>query len=117
MKAPTRITSPLARALAVGHMPAKHPAGHYVIESSSQAEMDYRMRVYGDHISCDCPAGSFGRDCLHRAALQYCLDRGIIGVYALCANCRKTRVAKVGTYCLGCAWQLAAIAEQEGWAA
>lgn len=118
VKAPRRIATPLDRAFAAKKLPARHPLGFYVCESSSQVELDYRLDVYGSgRIACDCPAGAHGRDCLHSAALRWCLDHGVMGIYATCANCRVTRVAKVGVCCHGCAWQLAAIAEQEGVAA
>lgn len=112
---PARRPSSLDRALAAGHMPARHPAGHYLIESSTHAGQDHAMTVHGERISCSCPACTYGEPtCLHRAALRYCLSHGVMGVYALCANCATTRVAKVGAWCAGCANLRAMVMEQEG---
>lgn len=109
----TRVPKPdaLARAFAAGRMPAQHPHGHYVIESSTTPEQDYRMVVNSTSISCSCPAT---RECLHVAALRYCLAHRIMGVYAVCSNCKCTRVAKFGGWCIGCASQRQACIEQDG---
>lgn len=105
--------SALDRALAAGHFPARHPDGHYVIESSTRPGLDHVLDVTAEGgIQCSCEGASFGRDCLHAAALRYCLLHGIMGVYALCVNCRAARVAKQDAWCPGCVAQRDACAEQ-----
>lgn len=105
----------LDRAIAAGKMPARHPSGlYYLIESSTHAGQDHAMTVRGESISCSCLAGTYGEPtCLHRAALRYCLAQGVLGVYALCANCGSTRVPKVGGWCSGCANLRTSVIEQE----
>ena len=100
---PSRVPSPLDRALAAGNWPVLHPLGHWLVESSTRPGLDHVIRVEPDGLTCDCEAGTFGEvDCLHRAAVRYCLQHGVRAAYAVCASCHARRVAKAGQFCVFC---------------
>jgi hypothetical protein len=57
-----------------------------------------------DGIVCSCEAGRHGRECLHAAALRYCLAHSIMGAYVECAGQCGRRVpgGKANSTCDGC---------------